>query len=129
MKIPLKCTHCDFETLRFKTLNSHRKQYHGLGAFQCWMDKCNFKTVLTPRMLDHLIKKHNLSREEAVSSVETLIAAQPVKQTKQKRKHYGGEASGDGGGGGGTPSQPARPRAQRKTDEERQYRIHYNEEG
>ena len=62
MKISLKCTHCDFETLRFKTLNSHRKQSHGLGAFACWMEKCSFKSILTPKMLDHLMKKHNLSR-------------------------------------------------------------------
>ena len=128
MKIALKCTHCDFETLRFKTLNSHRKQYHGLGAFACWMEKCSFKTILTPRMMDHLAKKHGLSQDEAAQSIEALISSQPVKQTERRRKfapreRLTGKKRMDAfqmGGG---------IRAQRKTDEERQYKIHYGEDG
>ena len=34
-----------------------------------------------------------------------------------------------GGIGEGSPVKEFKPRAQRKTDEERQYRIHYNEDG
>jgi len=126
MKIPLRCTHCDFETLRFKTLNSHRKSHHGLGAFVCYMDKCNFKTILTPRMTDHLVKKHELSVDDAINAVNTLIASQPatsgVAKPRRRNEHLGGI-------GEGSPVKEFKPRAQRKTDEERQYRIHYNEDG
>lgn len=128
MKIPLRCTHCDFETFRFKTLNSHRKQHHGLNAFACWMDRCNFKTILTPRMLDHLVKKHELSKEEAIRSVETLIAAQPTTSGSSTKKRGHNFAKGVSPGYVGKDGL-VRPRAQRKTDEERQYRIHYNEDG
>ena len=58
LKSLLKCTHCEFETYRFKTLNCHRKQVHDVAAMKCWVEKCNFKTILTDRMIKHGIKKH-----------------------------------------------------------------------
>ena len=62
LQVELACTHCDFTTYRFKSLNLHRKKDHGLGGFSCWLGKCGFKTILKPRMLKHLMQKHQFKR-------------------------------------------------------------------
>lgn len=68
-----QCTHCEFETLRFKTLNFHRRSKHNLSAMCCPQDKCTFKTILVERLRDHLIKKHEMERELAKESVAIML--------------------------------------------------------
>ena len=71
-------------------------------------------------------------REEAIQSVETLIAAQPATSVGSKSNRKGGKPPMTGNYSGGYVAKDGhfvKPRAQRKTDEERQYKIHYNEDG
>lgn len=133
MRIMLKCTHCEFETLRFKTLNFHRRSKHNLSAMCCPQDKCTFKTILVERLRDHLIKKHEMERELAKESVAIMLVEGGEGVTcnldddlvkgcgKPKRMKSTRTSWASGWKNKAAP--------QRKTDEERQYRIIVNDQG
>ena len=136
MRILLKCTHCDFQTLRFKELNLHRRIRHKLSAMSCFIDKCGFKSILVEKLRDHLIKRHKIEREDAKERIANMLNEQAsdgsvascnldeelhMQIGKLKRNR---NMRGRGPGRG-----PSSGRCQRKTDEERQYRVLVDDDG
>ena len=135
MRIMLKCTHCEFETLRFKTLNFHRRSKHNLSAMACVVEKCGFKSILVEKLRDHLVKRHKFEREDAKERIGSMLNEQAVDgsvascnldeelqmQAGKPRRMKSNKVVWSGTGWKG--------RGQRKTDEERQYRILLDEEG
>ena len=123
MKVMLKCTHCPFETLRFKTLNFHRRSKHNLSAMSCWVEKCNFKTILVERMRDHLVKKHSVDVEEAKKQMAEMLQKQDASLSRDLDEKLTRSS--------GKPKriQKLGTRGQRKTDEERQYKTIFDDSG
>jgi len=138
MRMMLKCTHCVFETLRFKTLNFHRRKFHNLSAMSCPVEGCSYKTILQERLRDHLIRKHGMARESAKATVADILQSQGgVMEDGQILCNLDDELQY----GSAKPrrmkstrtSWPSgwkhKDRFPRKTDEERQYRLVLDEAG
>jgi len=149
LRIMLKCTHCPYETLRYKSLNFHRRKAHNLSAMNCPLKGetgCNYKSIQIPKLRDHLVSKHKMDREAAKECIA--------------KNMIGGGSSGGGGDSSSnktalmnncdldeelTPGHVGKPKRMRapyglhlhgtsgfvprKTDEERQYKIILDESG
>ena len=63
----LECTECTYSTLRYKTLQQHRQNRHGLLAMECSFEsdgtKCTFRSILEDVMIEHYARKHGIQKE------------------------------------------------------------------
>ena len=72
----LECTECTYSTLRYKTLQQHRQNRHGLLAMECSFEdpggeaKCTFRTIIEEVMIDHYLSKHGIQKEPSQKTKE-----------------------------------------------------------
>ena len=72
----LECTECTYSTLRYKTLQQHRQNRHGLLAMECTFEdpggeaKCTFRTIIEEVMIDHYLSKHGIQKEPSQKTKE-----------------------------------------------------------
>ena len=70
----LECTECTYSTLRYKTLQQHRQNRHGLLAMECSSEssegKCTFRTILEEVMIKHYATKHGIHKEASKKQKE-----------------------------------------------------------
>ena len=63
----LECTECTYSTLRYKTLQQHRQNRHGLLAMECSYESdgnaCTFRSILEDVMIEHYATKHGIQKE------------------------------------------------------------------
>ena len=64
----LECTECTYSTMRYKTLQQHRQNRHGLLAMECSFEsddgaKCTFRSILEDVMIQHYASKHGIHKE------------------------------------------------------------------
>ena len=63
----LECTECTYSTMRYKTLQQHRQNRHGLLAMECSYEsddaKCTFRSILEDVMIEHYATKHGIYKE------------------------------------------------------------------
>ena len=62
----LECTECTYSTLRYKTLQQHRQNRHGLLAMECSFEsdgtKCTFRSILEDVLIEHYATKHGIQK-------------------------------------------------------------------
>jgi len=70
----LECTECTYSTLRYKTLQQHRQNRHGLLAMECSFEsdgtKCTFRSILEDVMIEHYATKHGIQKEPSNKTKE-----------------------------------------------------------
>ena len=70
----LECTECTYSTMRYKTLQQHRQNRHGLLAMECSFEsdgtKCTFRSILEGVMIEHYAIKHGIHKEPSKSTKE-----------------------------------------------------------
>ena len=70
----LECTECTYSTLRYKTLQQHRQNRHGLLAMECSYEsedtKCTFRSILEDVMIEHCATKHGIHKQPSRKNKE-----------------------------------------------------------
>ena len=70
----LECTECTYSTMRYKTLQQHRQNRHGLLAMECLYEaddaKCTFRSILEDVMIEHYATKHGIQKERSTKRKE-----------------------------------------------------------
>ena len=70
----LECTECTYSTMRYKTLQQHRQNRHGLLAMECSFEsdgaKCTFRSILEDVMIAHYATKHGIEKEPSKKQKE-----------------------------------------------------------
>ncbi|XP_039297442.1 RE1-silencing transcription factor B [Nilaparvata lugens] len=68
----LKCSHCNYETVKRHLLKKHTQKHFGKRFFDC--DECEFKTSITENLVGHMTTKHAKKSVTIVSIVMQFSA-------------------------------------------------------